>query len=189
MNANCLGVLTKKLALMTSAISITALVGAPAMAQTTAQPKNDVTGNIVQVVSSNSSLSTLSRAIEASGLKNTLANGNYTLLAPTDEAFSSLSPGTVEFLLKPENRSLLRQIIAYHTAPGEITSSQFITGSSIATLGGGVAVRVNPERVILNNASVVQADIKASNGVVHTISRVLIPPRLREKISSLLKTQ
>ncbi|MEB3177476.1 MAG: fasciclin domain-containing protein [Nostocaceae cyanobacterium] len=189
MNAHCLSVLTKKLAVMASVIGVTASVGVPAMAQTTDQPKNDVTGNIVQVVSSNSSLSKLSQAIDASGLKNTLANGNYTLLAPTDEAFSSsFTPGAEEFLLKPENRSLLRQILAYHIAPGEITSSQLATKSSLPTLGGGVSVRRNPERVIINNASLVQPDIPASNGVVHTISRVLIPPRLREQISSLLKS-
>ncbi|KYC43530.1 fasciclin [Scytonema hofmannii PCC 7110] len=146
-------------------------------------------GNLVELASTNQSFSTLAQAVEAAGLSNTLASGDYTVFAPTDEAFNnSLPQGAVEFLLRPENRTLLRQVLTYHVVPGEVTSNELATGS-VTTLGGGVAVRVTPERVIVNDGSVVQPDIRANNGVIHAVNRVLLPQQLRQTIASRLETQ
>ncbi|MUG93987.1 fasciclin domain-containing protein [Scytonema sp. UIC 10036] len=146
-------------------------------------------GNLVELASTNQSFSTLAQAVEAAGLANTLASGKYTVFAPTDEAFNnSLPQGAVEFLLKPENRTLLRQVLTYHVVPGEVTSNKLSTGS-VNTLGGGVAVRVTPERVVVNDGSVIQPDIRAKNGVIHAVNRVLLPEQLRQTIASRLETQ
>ncbi len=156
---------------------------------TTPGATNEATGNILQVAASNQSFSTLATAVQAAGLEDTLAQGNYTIFAPTDQAFqASLPAGAVEFLLRPENRDLLRQVLTYHVVSGEVTSSELSTGP-VKTLGGGVAVRVTPERVIVNNASVTQPNIQASNGVIHAVNRVLLPSQLRQTIASRLQSQ
>ncbi|MEC4813899.1 MAG: fasciclin domain-containing protein [Scytonema sp. PMC 1069.18] len=144
--------------------------------------------SVVEVASSSNSFNTLTQAVKAAGLADTLSNGTYTVFAPTDEAFNnSLPKGAVEFLLQPENRNLLRQVLTYHVLQGEVTANELRTGS-VDTLGGGLAVRVTPERVIVNNASVVNANIQASNGVIHAVNRVLLPEQLRQTIASRLET-
>jgi uncharacterized surface protein with fasciclin (FAS1) repeats len=146
-------------------------------------------GNIVEVASTSGSFNTLAQAVEAAGLANTLADGSYTIFAPTDQAFqTSLPEGAVPFLLQPENRDLLRQVLTYHVVPREVTANQLRTGS-VKTLGGGVAVRVTPERVVVNDASVVQSNIEAENGVIHAVNRVLLPTQLRQTIASRLESQ
>jgi uncharacterized surface protein with fasciclin (FAS1) repeats len=147
------------------------------------------TGSIVEVASTSSSFNTLVQAVEAAGLADTLSQGTYTVLAPTDQAFNtSLPAGTVEFLLEPENRDLLRRVLTYHVIPGEVTAKEFRTGG-VKTLGGGVAVRTTGERVIVNNASVVQPNIQATNGIIHAVNRVLLPAQLRKQIASKLQSR
>lgn len=141
---------------------------------------------LLQQASSAGSFRTLSQAVEAAGLSNVLQTrgGRYTVFAPTDEAFAALPQGTLEKLLQPENRELLTRILAYHVVPNEVTSNQLRTGA-VSTLGGGLAVRVTPERVIVNNGSVVQADIRAANGIIHAVNRVMIPADLRQRLADL----
>jgi uncharacterized surface protein with fasciclin (FAS1) repeats len=142
--------------------------------------------NLVEVAVASDSFDTLVKAVQAAGLADTLANGSYTVFAPTDEAFEqSLPEGSVEFLLRPENRDLLRQVLSYHVTKGKVTSNQLQTGT-VDMLYGGVAVNVTPERVIVNNASVTNANIAASNGVIHAVNRVLLPAQLRQTIAAKL---
>ncbi|MEP1060111.1 MULTISPECIES: fasciclin domain-containing protein [Cyanophyceae] len=131
------------------------------------------------------SFKTLARAVEAAGLTQTVQQGgNFTVFAPTDAAFTALPAGTLAKLLKPENKALLRQVLAYHVVPGTVPSSALKTGL-VKTLGGGLAVRVDGDKVVVNNASVIQADIAASNGVVHAINRVLISSATKQRLTTL----
>lgn len=132
------------------------------------------------------SFSTLARAVEAAGVGDTLreTGEKFTIFAPTDEAFAALPPDVLERLLRPENRDLLREVLAYHVVPGAVSSKDLRTGL-IDTLGGGIAVRVTPDRIIVNDGSVVQPDIQAANGVIHVVNRVLMPEQLRQRLVSL----
>lgn len=142
--------------------------------------------NLLQQVSRSGSFNTLAQAVQAAGLTDTLrtTGGEFTIFAPTDEAFAALPPGTLQALLRPENRGLLRQVLAYHVVPGEVTSSELTTGG-VRTLGGGIAVRVTPDRIVINDGSVIQPDIQAANGVVHVVNRVLLPRELRQRLTNL----
>jgi len=145
-------------------------------------------GNIVEVAQGSDSFETLVAAVQAAGLADTLANeGPFTVFAPTDAAFEALPPGTVDALLQPENQDLLTDVLTYHVVPGAVTSDELETGG-VDTLNGGLAVRVEPDRVIVNNASVVQPDIPASNGVIHAINRVLLPPGLVDELQARMNT-
>lgn len=138
---------------------------------------------------SGNSFNTLAQAVEAADIAGLLQNsGPVTIFAPTDAAFAELPDGALELLLRPENQNLLRQVLAYHVVPGEVTSGQLQTGG-VSTLGGGLAVRVTPERIVVNNGSVIRADIQASNGVVHAVNRVLLPPQIRQQLTTALNTQ
>ncbi|MBV9389459.1 MAG: fasciclin domain-containing protein [Chroococcidiopsidaceae cyanobacterium CP_BM_ER_R8_30] len=138
--------------------------------------------NIVDVAASNSSFSTLVQAVKAAGLTSTLSsNGPYTLFAPTDTAFAALPKGTLQNLLKPANKQKLVKILTYHVVLGDITSSQLKSGSFKTLEGSPVTVKVNStdNTVTVNKAKVTQADIPASNGVIHAINKVLIPPGVK----------
>jgi uncharacterized surface protein with fasciclin (FAS1) repeats len=181
--------LLRSLPLLTVLVSLSAAATLPVNAQTT--PDSGATENqplviLLQQAASAGSYTTLARAIEAAGLTNELqsSGGNYTILAPTDAAFASLPTGSVDRLLQPENRALLQRLLSYHVIPQKLTSDQFSTGA-VDVLGGTVAVRVTPERVIINSGSVVQPNIQAQNGVVHGISQVLMPRELRDQIAAL----
>jgi len=140
--------------------------------------------SIVEVASGSSSFNTLVQAVQAADLGDTLAGeGPYTVFAPTNEAFSQLPAGTLEYLLQPENQDILREVLTYHVVPGEITSSEITTGG-VDTLGGGVAVAVTDSGVVVNNASVINPDIQAGNGVIHGINRVLIPEALQQQLAN-----
>jgi uncharacterized surface protein with fasciclin (FAS1) repeats len=132
------------------------------------------------------SFSILARAVEAAGVTNALRDTGekYTIFAPTDEAFQALPPDTLERLLRPENRELLREVLAYHVVPGAVTSKDLRSGL-VNTLGGGVAVSVAPDRIVVNDASIIQPDIQAANGVIHVVNRVLMPQQLRQRLASL----
>ncbi|WP_276748210.1 fasciclin domain-containing protein [Chlorogloeopsis fritschii] len=215
MNTNYLNKITRKVAVIASIVGVSALVGTPVIAQSnqtpgsttesptepattpattptpeaTPTPGAATTGNLVEVAQASGSFSTLTQAVQEAGLAEKLSSGEYTLFAPTDQAFSaSLPTGAVEFLLQPENKDLLRQVLTYHVVPREVTSNQLKTGT-VKTLGGGLAVRVTPQRVIINDASVVEPNIEASNGVIHAVNRVLLPPQLRQTIASRLEQQ
>lgn len=154
---------------------------------TPASPSSEQAGasNVVDTAATYGNFNTLIQAVEAAGLTETLTGeGPYTVFAPTDEAFAALPTGVLNALLLPENQDLLVQVLTYHVAPGEITSDQIETGAVPVANGGAIAVRVEGDRVIVNDGSVVTPDISASNGVIHAINRVLLPPDVREQLSA-----
>jgi uncharacterized surface protein with fasciclin (FAS1) repeats len=121
---------------------------------------------------------TLAAALEAAGLIDALkGTGPFTVFAPTDEAFAKLPAGTVESLLKPENKEKLKSILLYHVVPGKVPAAVVLKldGQSVKTLqGNSIKVRTK-HGVKLDNATVVKTDVMASNGVIHVIDTVLIP--------------
>ena len=133
---------------------------------------------IVSLAAGNENLSTLVAAVKAAGLVETLsADGPYTVFAPTNEAFAALPEGTVENLLKPENKDQLIAVLTYHVVSGDAYSKDLSNGQGIKTVEGDkVEVKINSKGVMINNAKVVAADVKATNGVVHVIDHVLLPP-------------
>ncbi len=159
-------------------------VTSPSPADVLSNSEDQAPTELLQQISEVGSFRTLSQAVEAAGLSDTLQDGRYTIFAPTDEAFAELPQGALEQLLRPENRALLQRVLAYHVVPSELTSSQLNTGG-VDTLGGGIAVRVTPERIVVNDGSVIRSDIQTENGVVHVVNRVLIPSALRQQITSL----
>lgn len=143
---------------------------APSRSSTTTGP------SIVDIAASNNSFKTLTAALKATGLDKTLASGGpYTVFAPTDAAFAALPKGTVEELLKPENKETLIKILTYHVLPGEQTAKTLKSGEAKTLEGAPVEVKVSSNGVMVNNAKVVKADIKASNGVIHVIDKVILP--------------
>lgn len=140
---------------------------------------------------SNNQFKLLAMAVQAAGLSDTLkAEGPFTIFAPTDKAFAALSPQTVDKLLNPENRDLLRQVLAYHVVRGKVTSSALKSGQIETLAGKAVAVQVNSSGgVTVNNANVTQANISASNGVIHAIDQVILPPQIQAQIDLAPATQ
>jgi uncharacterized surface protein with fasciclin (FAS1) repeats len=136
-------------------------------------------GDIVDVAVGAGSFNTLAAALTAAGLVDTLKGpGPFTVFAPTDAAFAKLPAGTVENLLKPENRAQLISILTYHVVPGDIRANQLLGKVTPATTVQGARVSVNGQggRVRVNGVNVVSADVVASNGVIHVIDTVLMPP-------------
>jgi len=130
--------------------------------------------DIVDVAASNDSFSTLVTAIKAAGLVDTLkSDGPFTVFAPTDEAFAKLPEGTLESLLADKEK--LTQILTYHVVAGKVSSSQAARLTSATTVQGGNLAIDSSNGVTINGAKVIQADIAASNGVIHVIDTVLIP--------------
>ncbi|MEM9342075.1 MAG: fasciclin domain-containing protein [Pseudomonadota bacterium] len=133
--------------------------------------------NIVEVAQSAGDFGTLVAAVTAADLAGTLSSpGPFTVFAPTDEAFAALPAGTVENLLKPENKDQLVAILTYHVIPGEVFAAD-LAGKrlNVGTVNGAQVHVDGRGGVKVNNANVVAADIDASNGVIHVIDRVLLP--------------
>lgn len=120
---------------------------------------------------------TLAAALGAAGLVETLKGaGPFTVFAPTDAAFAKLPAGTVEMLLKPENKAKLTAILTYHVVAGKVMAADVVKVTSAKTVqGGSVAVKVTGGKVTIDAANVVTTDIAASNGVIHVIDTVLMP--------------
>jgi uncharacterized surface protein with fasciclin (FAS1) repeats len=130
-----------------------------------------------QVVANDDSFSTLNTAIQAAGLEATLNEpGPYTIFAPTNEAFEALPEGTVDKLLLPENREALQQVLSYHIIPGNVTSADITPGEVNTVEGSPVSINTDAGEVTVGEATVVEPDIVAGNGVVHAIDEVLLPP-------------
>ena len=137
----------------------------------TAPPKD-----IVDTVAADS-FKTLATALQAAGLVNTLKGaGPFTVFAPTDAAFAKLPAGTVESLLKPENKARLTAILTYHVVPGRVLAAQ-VAGMSSAPTANGQPLTINAENgmVMVGGARVTKTDILCSNGVIHVIDTVLLP--------------
>ena len=148
------------------------------------------TQNIVELAAATPDLSTLVTAVKAGGLVDTLSGtGPFTVFAPTNEAFAKLPKATLDFLLKPENKAKLVDILTYHVAAGSVHAADLKNGEKIKTVEGKqVEARIfgsgKKSYVFINNARVTTADVDASNGVVHIIDSVLIPPAMQVEIET-----
>ncbi len=135
--------------------------------------------NIVETAAAAGQFGTLLAAAEAAGLVETLAGpGPLTVFAPTDEAFARLPAGTVDSLLQPQNRDQLVAILTFHVVPGEVTSSD-LAGMAVrleTASGRELAVDATTSAVNVGGARLIGADIAASNGVIHVVDRVILPP-------------
>lgn len=137
------------------------------------------TQTIAGIAAGNPDFSTLVAALKAADLVGTLdGNGPFTVFAPTNEAFAKLPAGTVENLLKPENKAQLTAVLTYHVVAGSVMAADVVKLSEAKTVqGSAVAIAVADGKVRLNDAATVTAtDVKASNGVIHVIDAVILPP-------------
>jgi uncharacterized surface protein with fasciclin (FAS1) repeats len=152
-----------------------------ALALTLAAPSHTLanagTKDIVDTAVAAGSFKTLAKALEAAGLIETLKGpGPFTVFAPTDEAFAKLPAGTLETLLKPENRQQLTRILTNHVVPGKVKASDVVNLQSAKTVSGDtIAIATRQGSVTVDNARVVKTDIEASNGVIHVIDAVILP--------------
>jgi len=148
------------------------LAGAVALAVTPAVSAADIVDTAVA-----GKFKTLVAALKAAGLVDTLKGpGPFTVFAPTDEAFAKLPAGTLETLLKPENKAKLQSILTYHVVPGKVMSQDVVQLDSAKTVEGhSIAIKSVNGSVMVNNARVIRADIEASNGVIHVIDAVILP--------------
>ena len=155
------------------AVALLALSGFKPEAPPVDGPEKDIVDVAVE-----NQFNTLVAAVKAAGLVETLkSEGPFTVFAPTDEAFAQLPEGTLETLLEPENRDQLVAILTYHVVPGEVNASEVVKLESAATVqGASVQISTDGYGVKINDARVIKADIDTSNGVVHVIDTVLLPP-------------
>ena len=154
----------KKLTLLCTAVLAFAISGQAA-------------SDIVETAKSTGTFKTLVAALDAADKTSMLKeDGPYTVFAPTDEAFAKLPKGTVETLLKPENKQKLGALLAYHVMEGKVMAADVKTMKAPTANGADLDVKVNNGKVMINDAKVVKADVKASNGVIHVIDSVILPP-------------
>ena len=160
-------------------------VAAPALAEnctgakatTVAQAQAAESSTIVDIAVGADNFKTLVAALKAADLVEALSGqGPFTVFAPTDEAFAALPDGTVEALLKPENKAKLIKLLTYHVVAGDITSDKVKSGEVESLAGEMITLKVKNGKVKVNQAEVIQADIDASNGVIHVINQVILPP-------------
>ena len=139
--------------------------------------KSAVKKDIVDTAVAAGSFNTLAAALKAAGLVETLkGKGPFTVFAPTDDAFKKLPAGTVEDLLKPENKQKLIAVLTYHVVPGKVKAADVVKLTSAKTVNGKeVKIAVANGSVKVDNANVVKTDIAASNGVIHVIDTVILP--------------
>lgn len=169
----------KKIFTSFSALFITAALASAA-------PKKD----IVDTAAEAGSFKTLVAAVKAAGLVDTLkGDGPFTVFAPTDEAFAKLPKGTVQSLLKPENKQKLVSILTYHVVPGKVKAKKAAKLDSAKTVNGAeFTIKPSGDTLLINKSKVVKADIKASNGIIHVIDAVLIPSDGKKTSSKTGKT-
>ena len=136
------------------------------------------TKDIVDTAVAAGSFTTLAKALTAADLVATLKGpGPFTVFAPTDEAFAKLPAGTLENLLKPENKAMLRRVLTYHVVPGKVMAADVVKVSSAKAVSGDtLSIKASGGTVMVDKARVVKTDIAASNGVIHVIDAVLLPP-------------
>jgi len=154
-------------ALLTTGVITTALAEKPAKAA--------AESTVVEIAAGNKDFSTLVAAVKAAGLAETLSgNGPFTVFAPTNEAFAKLPKGTVDSLLKPENKDKLTAILTYHVVAGKVMAADVKAGK-VKTVQGGELEIATEGGVTVNGAKVVKTDIVGSNGVIHVIDAVVLP--------------
>lgn len=160
----------KRIALTLAALAVLSTL--PASAGEAARKKD-----IVDTAVAAGTFQTLAAALTAADLVTTLkGDGPFTVFAPTDAAFAKLPAGTVESLLKPENRDKLRAVLTYHVVPGSVRAEQVVKMTSAKTVNGqSVSIKSGKSGVMVGSAKVTATDIAASNGVIHVIDTVLLP--------------
>ncbi len=181
----------KKFSVFAMLVTVTALVLAACAPAATPTPAPEPTPmpeptampepapmDIVDTAVADGRFQTLVAAVTAAGLVDTLkGEGPFTVFAPTDDAFAKLPAGTIDELLKPENKQALTDILLYHVVPGKVMAADVVGLTSAATaLGKDVAIKVDMGNVYVNDAKVIITDIETSNGVIHVIDTVLLPP-------------
>ena len=157
--------------------ALVALVAVTASFSATVAKAETAGKTIVEIAAGAEDFSTLVAAVKAADLVDVLSSkGPFTVFAPTNEAFAKLPEGTVESLLKPENKDKLIAVLKYHVVPGKVMAKDVVKVDSAKTAqGSSVTVTVEGKTVKVDNATVVKTDIEASNGVIHVIDTVIIP--------------
>ncbi len=169
--------------LIPSSVDVAALLAPPTT--TSAPTAAAAAGTIVDVATANGSFTILLAAVNAAGLADTLKGaGPFTLFAPTDDAFAALPAGVVDALVKPENNATLAKILTYHVIAGKVLAADFKAGD-VTTVEGATVKLATEGGVSVNDAKVVTADVATSNGVIHVIDKVLLPPGV--DVAALLK--
>jgi len=161
--------------LVTIALSSVLMLGPPVFADN--HGDKAATPSIVAIASSNEDFETLTAALKAADLVDTLqGDGPFTVFAPTDAAFAKLPAGTLENLLKPENKAQLAGILTYHVVAGKVTAADVVKLKSAKTVNGKEArITVQEGKVMVDGATVTTTDIAASKGVIHVIDRATLP--------------
>jgi uncharacterized surface protein with fasciclin (FAS1) repeats len=156
-----------------TSLSLAATVALASPSLALAQQKD-----IVDTAVAAKSFTTLAKALTAADLIATLKGpGPFTVFAPTDEAFAKLPADTLNNLLKPENKAMLRRVLTYHVVPGKVMASDVVKVSSAKAVSGDtLSIKVSGGAVTVDKARVVKTDIGASNGVIHVVDTVLLPP-------------
>ena len=133
--------------------------------------------DIVATAVAAGSFQTLAKALQAADLVETLkGEGPYTVFAPTDEAFGKLPAGTLNDLLKPENKQKLQRILTYHVVPGRVSSADVVKLHTVKAVSGDtINIKANGGTVMVDSARVVKTDVQASNGIIHVIDSVILP--------------
>ena len=157
--------------------ALVALVAVTASFSATVAKAETAGKTIVEIAAGAEDFSTLVAAVKAADLVDVLSSkGPFTVFAPTNEAFAKLPKGTVESLLKPENKDKLIAVLKYHVVPGKVMAKDVVKVDSAKTAqGSSVTVTVEGKTVKVDNANVIKTDIEASNGVIHVIDTVIIP--------------
>lgn len=173
----------RKLVVITAAVSVFALAACGGDEEPATDRMDEAAPEtITQIVQGNEEFSTLLQAVGSAGLAETLSgDGPFTVFAPTDDAFAALPEGTLQSLLEPDQQDQLAGILTYHVVPAEVPASEVASGDVETVNGANLTVSVEDGTVTLedgqgNEALVTQTDIEASNGVIHVIDAVLLPP-------------
>ncbi len=153
-----------------------ALTFAVALGSIAALPSSAASQDIVDVAVGNGSFKTLVAAVQAAGLVETLkGTGPFTVFAPTDAAFAKLPAGTVDMLLKPENKDKLVAVLTYHVVPGKVMAADVKPGDVTTVQGSTATLKADGGKVMIDGATIVATDVMASNGVIHVIDSVIMP--------------
>lgn len=154
-----------------AAASESAAAAEPSMAS-----EAPMAGDIIEVASTTDGFATLTAAVTAAGLVETLqGEGPFTVFAPTDDAFAALPAGVLDALLLPENKDALTKILTYHVVSGKVMAAD-VTDGDVPTVEGQTVALSTADGVTVNGAKVIQADVETSNGVIHAIDAVILPP-------------
>ena len=160
----------------TATEATTSAAATPTASEMASEAPMEEAGTIVEVASGNPDFSTLVAAVEAAGLVETLSSdGPFTVFAPTNEAFEALPEGVLDALLLPENKDALTSILTYHVVSGEVMAAD-VTAGDVPTVEGSTIAITTDGGVKVNDANVVATDVDASNGVIHVIDAVIVPP-------------